>query len=197
MGRSPLLAIFVGGKSRRMGFPKGLLPVSDGSGGSAPIVEVLWRLGSELGFGVALIGDARPYERVAPGVDRVEDDPPGAGPLAGLRAAARHALRNDRSHLVAVACDMPRLGPEALQQASGHPSDAAVLAPRRGVDGPWEPMLARYDAARLLDVLDDATIQRVRSFQKLFAMIDVAPLPLSPAIERALRDWDTPEDIEP
>ncbi|MFZ1865244.1 MAG: hypothetical protein WAU39_13550, partial [Polyangiales bacterium] len=65
----------------------------------------------------------------------------------------------------------------------------------RGADGPWEPMLARYDAARTADVLDEATIRNARSFQKLFSMIEIAPLPLSPLIERALRDWDTPGDI--
>jgi molybdopterin-guanine dinucleotide biosynthesis protein A len=196
METTPLLAIFVGGKSRRMGFPKGLLPVS-GSSGSEPIVEALASLGAKMGLAVALVGEAAPYERIAAGVVRIDDDPRGGGPLAGLRAAARYALRAGRTHLVAVACDMPHLGPEALEQVCVHPSDAAVLAPRRLSEGPWEPMLARYDAARLLDVLDDATIRRVRSFQELFAMIDVAPLPLSPAIERALHDWDTPEDIEP
>ncbi len=34
-----------------------------------------------------------------------------------------------------------------------------------------------------------------RSFQRLFASLEVEPLRLSPAVERALRDWDTPEDV--
>lgn len=189
----PLLAIFVGGKSRRMGAPKGLLPRADGS---EPILEALVRLGREVGLHVALVGDARPYASLAPGVPRIDDDPPGEGPLAGLRAAARHALRTGHSHLVAVACDMPYLTAGALEQLCRHASDAAVLAPRRGPDGPWEPMLARYDVAVLADFLDEETVRKTRSFQKLFTMVETAPLPLDPLVERALQDWDTPGDIE-
>ena len=56
-------------------------------------------------------------------------------------------------------------------------------------------MLARYDAPRLSAVLADAISRGERSFQKLFASIEVEALPLSEAIEAALRDWDRPEDV--
>lgn len=194
MDGRPLLAIFVGGKSRRMGTHKGLLPTA---GGSETIVEALVRLGREAGLDPALVGDARPYMKLVPEISRIDDDPPNGGPLGGLRAAAQHALAAGCSHLVAVACDMPYVTVEALRQASEHPSSAAVLAPRRAPDAPWEPMLARYDAARIADVLDETIIEQARSFQKLFETIEVDPLPLSPAVARALQDWDTPGDIEP
>jgi molybdopterin-guanine dinucleotide biosynthesis protein A len=192
MAPPPLLAIFVGGKSRRMGEHKGLLPVP---GGAEPIVEALVRRAREAGFDPVLVGDATPYARLAEGVIRVEDDPPGAGPLAGLQAALRHALNTGRSRFVTVACDMPYVTPEALQQVRDHQSEAPVVAPRRGPDAPWEPMLARYDAARLADALAEAISQGQRSFQKLFASIEVEAPPLTPAIDCALRDWDTPEDL--
>lgn len=192
MAPPPLLAIFVGGKSRRMGEHKGLLPVP---GGAEPIVEALVRRAREAGFDPLLVGDATPYAHLAEGVIRVEDDPPGAGPLAGLQAALRHALNTGRSRFVTVACDMPYVTPEALQQVRDHQSEAPVVAPRRGPDAPWEPMLARYDAARLADALAEAISQGQRSFQKLFASIEVEAPPLTPAIDCALRDWDTPEDV--
>lgn len=192
MAPPPLLAIFVGGKSRRMGEHKGLLPVP---GGAEPIVEALVRRAREAGFDPLLVGDATPYAHLAEGVIRVEDDPPGAGPLAGLQAALRHALNTGRSRFVTVACDMPYVTPEALQQVRDHQSEAPVVAPRRGPDAPWEPMLARYDAARLADALAEAISQGQRSFQKLFASIEVEAPPLTPAIDCALRDWDTPEDL--
>ena len=188
----PVLAIFVGGKSRRMGEPKGLLPVP---GGAEPIVEALIRRAREAGFDPLLVGDAAPYAHLAEGVARIEDDPAGAGPLAGLQAALRHARSTGRSRVVTVACDMPYVTPEALQHVRDHPSEAVVVAPRRGPDAPWEPMLARYDAVQLADALADAISQGIRSFQKLFASIEVEALPLNPAIERGLQDWDTPEDV--
>lgn len=188
----PLLAIFVGGSSRRMGRDKGLLLVP---GGSEPIVEALVRRGRAAGLDPVLVGDAAPYARLAAGVTRVDDEPLGAGPLAGLHAAARYALEHGGSHVVAVACDMPYVTTEALVQTCAHSSAAVVVAPQRGPGAPWEPMLARYDAAQLVDVLADAISQGTRSFQHLFASIEVEALPLTPAIERALEDWDTPDDI--
>ena len=188
----PLLAIFVGGKSRRRGEHKGLLPIP---GGAEPIVEALVRRAREAGFDPLLVGDAAPYAHLAEDVMRIEDDPAGAGPLAGLQAALRHALSTGRSRVVTVACDMPYVTPEALQQVRDHRSEATVVAPRGGPGAPWEPMLARYDAARLTDALADAISQGQRSFQKLFASIEVEALPLTPAVERALRDWDTPDDV--
>jgi molybdopterin-guanine dinucleotide biosynthesis protein A len=175
-----------------MGRDKGLLAVP---GGTEPIVEALIRRGRDARLDPVLVGDAAPYADLAPGVARVDDEPQGAGPLAGLHAAARYALAQGHSHVVAVACDMPHLTAEALLQTCAYPSDAIVIAPQRGPGAPWEPMLARYDAARLCDVLADAISQGTRSFQHLFASIEVEALPLTPAIERALEDWDTPDDV--
>jgi molybdopterin-guanine dinucleotide biosynthesis protein A len=175
-----------------MGRDKGLLPVP---GGTEPIVEALIRRGRDAGLDSVLVGDAAPYAHLAAGVTRVDDEPPGAGPLAGLHAAARHTLVHGGSHVVAVACDMPHVTTEAILQTCAHPSTAVVVAPQRGPGAPWEPMLARYDAAQLVDVLADAISQGTRSFQRLFASIEVEALPLTPAIERALADWDTPDDI--
>ena len=192
MPSSPLVAIFVGGKSRRMGTDKGLL-LLPGTGES--IVEALVRVAREAGFEPVLVGAAEPYSDLAEGVPRLADDPPGAGPLAGLQAGLRHALRTGRDQLIAVACDMPHLSREALEHLRSHRSSAVVVAPRRSADAPWEPMLARYDAVRLSDVLVDAISRGERSFQKLFASLEVDELPLSDAVERALDDWDHPEDV--
>jgi molybdopterin-guanine dinucleotide biosynthesis protein A len=175
-----------------MGRDKGLLPVP---GGNEPIVEALVRLGRDAGLDSVLVGDAAPYAHLAAGVTRIDDDPLGAGPLAGLHAAARCALARGDSHLVAVACDMPHVTTEALLQICAHPSSAIVVASQRGPGAPWEPLLARYDATQLVDVLADAISQGTRSFQRLFASVEVEALPLTPAIERALDDWDTPDDI--
>ena len=192
MSTRPLLAIFVGGKSRRMGSPKGLLQVP---GSGQPIVEALCLEGRRVGFELALVGDATPYGSLAHGVPRLADDPPGAGPLGGLRAALRFADANAHSFVVATACDMPRVSSAALKQLAEPSSTAAVLAPRRDRNAPWEPMLARYEVARVLDTLDSALRDGLRSFQRLFERLDVQPLELTPEIELALADWDTPADV--
>jgi len=192
MQSAPLLAVFVGGQSRRMGEPKGLLAVpSTGQ----PIVQVLVQLGIDAGLEPVLVGDAAPYAHLVTNVARLEDDPRGGGPLAGLRAAVGHALREGCAHVLCVACDMPFVSEEALAQLRDHASEAAVLAPRRGPRAPWEPMLARYHAPKLSSLLDREISRGTRSFQALFAEADVEPLPLTPAVQSALKDWDTPEDL--
>ncbi len=190
----PLLAIFVGGQSRRMGTHKGLLRVP---GSDEPILDKLVRCGNEAGLQSVLVGEAAPYASLAPAVPRISDDPPGTGPLGGLHAALRHAVDAGHGRVIAVACDMPRVESEVLVTLSDHPSQAMVVAPRRAPDAPWEPMLARYEAEPLVDVLDAAIGRGQRSFQALFASLRVEPLTLGPSIERALEDWDTPEDRLP
>lgn len=192
MPAPPLLAVFVGGKSRRMGRPKGLLEVP---GTGVPIVESLVSLGVEAGFRVVLVGDAEPYAALAKSAPRIDDDPPGAGPLAGLRAALRYAVQNGSNQIVSVACDMPFVTAAALEELANHPSSAPVIAARRTPQSPWEPMLARYDVAALIAVLDAALGRGCRSFQQLFKGLEIEPLHLSPAVDRALADWDTPEDL--
>jgi len=192
MSARPLLAIFVGGKSRRMGAPKGLLE-APATGSS--ILEHLVSLGHEARFPVALVGDAAPYAALVKNVPRIDDDPPGAGPLGGLHAALRYAAQNEIAEVVTVACDMPFVSLEALAQIAAHPRGAPVVAARRVSDGPWEPMLARYDVPALLDEVDSALRNGCRSFQALFSSLSVEPFPLSPAVDRALRDWDTPDDL--
>lgn len=192
MALTAMLAIFVGGKSKRMGAPKGLLSVP---GGSESILAALVRVGRDAGLAPVLVGDATPYAEVAPEVPRVEDEPFGAGPLAGLNASLLYAVRHGHSKVVAVACDMPRVSGAVLGRLAQHPSTAVVLAARRGHDAPWEPMLARYEAGPLVPVLDAAIESGSRSFQELFATLEVEALPLTPDVEQALEDWDTPEDI--
>ena len=188
----PLLAIFVGGASSRMGTDKGLLPAP---GGGPTILEALVERGAEAGLPTVFVGRAEPYDAIAPKVPRIPDLPAGAGPLAGLNAALRTAREQQSARVIAVACDMPYVTAHVLRALAEHPSSAAVLSPRRGAEAPWEPMLARYDVKAIGDVLDAAIARGLRSFQGLFASLEVDALPVTDEVARALRDWDAPGDI--
>lgn len=137
MGLSRLeatLLVLAGGRSRRMGQAKALLPV-----GSTTLIEwVAQRLAPEFQH---LLVAARSEVDLPPALRRylVRDRYPGAGPLAGIEAglgACHHDV------LVAVACDMPAVTPALARAlaaaAAGH--DAAV--PRVG--GRPEPACAAY-----------------------------------------------------
>lgn len=186
------LAIFVGGRSRRMGVPKGRLRIRDGT---MTILEALVERGRSAGLLPILVGEASPYTDLLHDIPRVEDEPAGAGPLAGLVGALRWARDAGCVHVVAVACDMPDVRSGVLGMLKEHPSTAAILAPRRDEHSPWEPMLARYRPERLIEETRRAIAEGCRSFQQLFSRFDVDLLEPTPAVRQALVDWDTPEDL--
>lgn len=204
------LGVLVGGRSSRMGGqPKGLLHVP---GSDESLVVHALRVGAEAGCAPRwLVGDLDVYDELAlaheselgasfaDGAEpafrgRLQDDPAQVGPLGGLRALLLAASANGLPHVIVVACDMPHLTPALLTALREHPSLDAVLAARRGADAPWEPLLARYRPALLLPAVDAALAAGERSFQKLLLRVTVTEFQ-APGLERALLDWDRPEDV--
>lgn len=169
------------------GEPKGLLRAP---GADETLVDRLVRAGTEAGLRPVLVGDASAYGAVAHGVSRIADDPAGVGPLGGLGALLAAAGEQDA---IAVACDMPHVGAGVLSRIARHPSDAAILAPRR--DGRWEPLLARYRPPLVRPALAATLSEGHRSFQALFARLPADALERDEEIDRALTDWDTPEQV--
>jgi molybdopterin-guanine dinucleotide biosynthesis protein A len=214
MSASPIrpsgLGVLVGGRSSRMGGqPKGLLLVP---GTDESLVMHALRVGAEAGCAPRwLVGDLDAYDTLAaaqaaaqspaaqgPAVTtfrgRLPDDPPGVGPLGGLRALLLAGVEAGLPHVIAVACDMPYVTPALLTALREDPSEAAVLAARRGPEAPWEPLLARYRSELLLPALDAALAAGERSFQRLLGRVTVAEF-RAPGLARALDDWDCPEDV--
>jgi molybdopterin-guanine dinucleotide biosynthesis protein A len=182
--------LFVGGRSARMGGkPKGLLPAPDTG---EPLVARLARLAREAGLQPMLVGEASAYRAALPDLSVLSDAPGVAGPLAGLLALLESEAEG---RAIALACDLPFVEAPVLARLATQPSAAAVLAPRLGADAPWEPLFARYDAARVLPVLRAATARGVRSFQAVFAELAVERFTLDAGEALQLRDWDSPEDL--
>jgi len=137
--------LLIGGKSSRMGRPKHLLPLADGS---------LWleRTAALLRprvAGVVLVGAGEIPASLA-ALPHLEDAPSAhglaqglaQGPLAGIVAAFH--FRPQASWLV-LACDMPLLSEAALDWllAAREPGDWAVM-PRLAEDARPQPLFAWY-----------------------------------------------------
>jgi molybdopterin-guanine dinucleotide biosynthesis protein A len=127
-----------------------------------------------------------------PGVPLLQDVPTGIGPIGGLCALLAQA--GERPAL-ALACDLPYVSGALLARLAHTQSSTAVLAPRDPVTGKWQPLFARYDAARVLPLLLPAIDAGVRSFQTFLRSVDVQELELSPDERAELRDWDEPDDV--
>jgi molybdenum cofactor guanylyltransferase len=178
----PLVGIFVGGASSRMGGrPKGLLRAPDGES----IVQRWRSLAKAVGLPSVLVGSAGAYTHL--GIETVDDDLAGAGPLGGLVGLLKS---RPEIQVVAVACDMPYVTADLLKRLAFCPLDAPVIAPWR--DGRYEPLLARYERARVLPFAERQLVGGDRSLQKLLRDAGAQGLPMSEDEWPLLADWDEP-----
>jgi molybdenum cofactor guanylyltransferase len=177
--------VFVGGASRRMsGRPKGLLQAP----GGRTIVERMFDVLAASGIDDAvLVGACAQYEAL--GLPAIEDQPSGIGPLGGLVSLLRRAAGECA---LAMACDMPFVSSALVRRLLDAPA-AAVVAPWH--DDRWEPLCARYDAARMLPIAERCVCAREHALQRVLTVAGATPLPLSGDLLRELRDWDSPEDV--
>lgn len=187
-----VIGLFVGGQSSRMGgFPKGNLQAP----GSA--LTLLERLIEEARAASAatplvLVGNAEPYASLS--LPALADQPPGIGPIGGLGALLEQARSAGKTHVVALACDLPRLDRTLIARLLEQEPQAAALVAQQGVIR--NPLIARYEVERARAALTQTLAEDRRSLQAVLDQLgpSVACLELS-AVEKALLDdWDTPAD---
>jgi molybdopterin-guanine dinucleotide biosynthesis protein A len=170
------------------GKPKGLLPAPDSG---EPLVVRSARLARAAGLSPCLVGAAKAYQPLLPELEVVADSAAGIGPLGGLLGLLRSA---GDAPVLALACDMPYVTQALLARLAEAEPRGDVLA-TRGENGLWQPLCARYEGERVRAPLERAIAAGVRSFQRLFAQLQLDELPLSPEERAALVDWDRPEDV--
>jgi FdhD protein len=176
--------IFVGGAGTRMnGAAKGMLRTDD----DETIVERIARAMRDAGVEPVLVGKRVEYESL--GMRVLGDAMSASGPLGGL-VALLEAARGGEA--IAIACDMPHVTTELVKKLASAPHAAAV-APKR--DGRWEPLFARYDASRVLDVARARCARRELALQGLLDEVGATALTMDEREARALVDWDTPMDV--
>jgi molybdopterin-guanine dinucleotide biosynthesis protein A len=125
--------ILCGGKSRRMGRNKALLPF-EGTTMVAHIVNTVSNLFNET---LVVANEVETYEDL--GVDVVKDILPYRGPLGGILSGL---LVSSNHHVCVVPCDMPLIDRKLLRAMTieRHGTDVVVLEHRNGV----EPLLGLY-----------------------------------------------------
>jgi len=168
------------------GVAKGLLLAPSGE----TLVARWQRLFAELGWTCVLVGQHDAYAAIA--IERLTDNPPDIGPLGGMTALLARA---GQGRAIAVACDMPFVSMELVSKLATYPSHAPILAPRRG--NVWEPLFARYDAARVSTTAKSSAQSDRHSLQGLLDEVGAEALPLDDREWDELRDWDRPEDRLP
>lgn len=180
-----LAGVFVGGAGRRMGGKaKGLLRTADG----VTLVERWLGLLARVGAEVVLVGASEAYAPL--GLEGLQDEPAGVGPIGGLAALLR---RGRGRPVLAVACDLPYVSAALIERLLSAPA-ASVVAPVR--DGRWEPLCARYEPARVQPVIARLLAARRHALQAVLDDAGALAMALSQDEEGELRDWDFPGDVD-
>jgi molybdenum cofactor guanylyltransferase len=198
--------VLAGGASRRMGVDKATLP-ADASGETwlGRAVQTLADAGASQVFVAG--GDPAWVPTVA---NHVPDRRPDEGPLAGIEAAIhRGATTGGGPWWVVVACDLPLLGVETIQEVLAARRPGALAVVPRSESGDLEPLVACYHERSLAPLVAflDGGQRSARAFVSQLADArladsrlpdhepgDVVALDLTDS--RALFNANTPGDLE-
>ncbi|MXW39798.1 MAG: molybdenum cofactor guanylyltransferase [Synechococcus sp. SB0668_bin_15] len=185
----PLAAILSGGRSRRMGRDKALLPHPHGGS----LLQHTCALA--LATGLETVCLSRPHQghrqhlataAVLRQVTVLEEQPPWEGPLLAL---AKLMTACPGRSMVLLACDLPNLSPPLLSAL------AAPLPPRHvrltTDGGQQQPLLAAY-GADLAATLHQAVAAGVRSFRRWLPSLQVEWLRVP---STALVNLNHPQDL--
>ncbi len=182
------IAVLAGGQSRRMGQDKAAL-VWQGQ----TLLERMAQTARQVAPQVLVAGRARPGAWAGPDVPFLPDAQPGEGPLRGLEAALGFAAP---AGTLAVACDMPLLGADALrwlleQTLLSAPAKDG-LAVRNA--GQWEPLFSVYRPRCLTRVRERLAVGQ-RSLHRLIEAGEFVSVDAPPWVCAQLVNVNTPADL--
>lgn len=130
------------------------------------------------------------------GMDRVQEDPPLGGPVAGLAAGLAHLGAGDEVPVLVLACDLP-LAVAAVPDlrealAKGEAVDGAVVV---DADGRRQPLLAVYRRRALVAAVERLEASGGVSGASMRRLLDGMVLAEVPDRTGAARDGDTWEAV--
>lgn len=175
---APIGAVLCGGASRRMGVDKATIPV-DGVAMARRVADAL--VEARCSPVVAIGGDSVELSRL--GLEHVDDEFPGEGPLGGILTALSVG-----SPAAVVACDLPNLRAATVEKliAALGDHDAAIAHTDRA-----EPLCAVW-SDRAASVLRAQFQSGERAVHRALDGLDIAWVTVSPA---DLRNVNTPGDL--
>ncbi len=181
-------ALLAGGQSRRLGRDKAFL---DWRG--LPLYVLQLRKLASLAPDRLWLStrSEQPFPEVLEGVTRLADDPPGLGPLGGLRSILA-ASRAERVLVLAV--DLPRMETAFLASLLAEEGGAAPRSDRG-----WEPLVAVYPRESMLALVEEAIAADHLRLQHLLdeaaARGLVRPVPVGAENADLFANLNTSEDL--
>ncbi|WP_203914895.1 molybdenum cofactor guanylyltransferase [Rhizocola hellebori] len=175
--------VLAGGRSRRMG--GGLKPLLR-VGGVTMLDRVLAALAGS--SHTVVVGPSELDDHLA-GVPRVQEQPPGGGPVAAIGAG--FAAVSAAARVAVLAADLPFLTAQALEQLTGA-GDCAVYVDGQGRRQPLVAVWATESLRRALE----AVPRKDASMKELLGAVNVTELTWAGQGPPPWFDCDTPEALE-
>jgi molybdopterin-guanine dinucleotide biosynthesis protein A len=182
-------AIMAGGRSRRMGRNKALLPYR-----GRPLITQVYETLQTLFEDIFLVTNDPGLFDFLPCV-KIPDRIPGKGPISGIDAALR---RSRHPYVLVVGCDAPFLSPSLLKLLIGKTAGTDIVIPC-GPKGP-EPLCAIY-GKECLPLIEESIRKGEFTLVELGKRLRTREVSLEEvaAIDpgfRSFRNINTPEDYQ-
>lgn len=191
---SPIALILAGGKSSRMGRDKSLIQWE-----GKPIIERVCQSASTCCDRVYILTPwPERYRDILNGnYQYLPESDRGRGPLLAFAEGLNRIARDcHRGWLLLLACDLPRLETEILQnwasQLERLPAEVMALIPQQKTG--WEPLCGFYRLEVESD-LQNFIWQGGRSFQSWLTHLSVRPIYLDEKAAKMLWNCNSPEDL--
>lgn len=179
--------ILAGGKSRRMGTNKALLPYR-----GQPLIEHIAKVMQEVFERVIVVADEREaYQflnlRVYPDIHK------DCGPLGGIHAAFHHS---DANALFVVSCDLPGLMPNLIEYILSVDAHAPAVVP--AADEKVHPLCGLY-RRKMLPQIEQAIQDGVLALRALLENVGAVTVPITPELpfytKQLLSNVNSPDDF--
>lgn len=183
--------ILVGGKSSRMGEDKAFV-LYEGK----PLLQRVYDVAVSCSQNVYILTPwPERYHSILTGdYEEILETQPNQGPLVAL---AQGLLQIPSDWVWLLACDLPRLEPEIIQNWQIHlatiPDPILAVVPQR--ESRWEPLCGFYRRSAY-PALQQFIAHGGRSFQKWLTQIPVEPILLSESISHILLNCNSPNDLK-
>lgn len=183
--------ILAGGKSSRMGRDKALIDYQ-----GKPLLTRVCQVAAGCCSSVYVLTSwpVRYQNIVSEQVHFLPESEPGQGPLVAL---ADGLTQIDAEWVLLLACDLPQLQPEILQNWLTQLTEVSqsILAVVPSQESGWEPLCGFYRQAALTE-LKRFIQQGGRSFQTWLTQVPVQALSLEGTTMKMLFNCNTPEDLQ-
>ena len=183
--------ILCGGKSKRMGCAKALLPF-----GEELLLQRIVRILSEVVHPLVVVASRGQFlPDLSDGIEIVYDRQPDCGPLEGL-ATGLWAIPRNTSNAFVTGCDTPFINPSFIDRILALLTDYKVAVPK--ADGRYHPLCAAFSRDVLPDIetMLDAGERRMGFLIESTTKREVLPLEWNDVdpCSKSLCNLNTPED---